>query len=162
MANVTLRVKKNISGNTKLILVLRSYEAKRLVCARNWTLFITSLPVIQSLRQQGNLICFLLHKLVLSGSLRQFVSMKWFQKLINSFVYVIKQWCHICRKWGTSDHAVETLLICCAINFFNTIYVTLEHKTSLKSLVYFCSINQKCIVWVKIIDFCFMPKIIRT
>ncbi len=37
--------------------------------------------------------------------------------------------------------------------------VTLEHKTSLKSLGYICS--QQYIVWVKIIDFSFMPKIIR-
>ncbi len=39
--------------------------------------------------------------------------------------------------------------------------VTLEHKTSLKSLGYICSDSQKYIVWVKIIDFSFMPKIIR-
>ncbi len=39
--------------------------------------------------------------------------------------------------------------------------VTLEHKTSLKSLGYICSNSQKYIVWVKIIDFPFMPKIIR-
>ncbi len=37
--------------------------------------------------------------------------------------------------------------------------VTLEHKTSLKSLGYICS--QQYIVWVKIMDFSFMPKIIR-
>ncbi len=42
------------------------------------------------------------------------------------------------------------------------IYVTLDHKTSLKSLGYICSNSQKYIVWVKIIDFSFMPKIIRT
>ncbi len=47
--------KKHISGNTKLIPVapddiLRSYEAKQSVCARNWTLFTTLLPVIQSLK----------------------------------------------------------------------------------------------------------------
>ncbi len=41
-------------------------------------------------------------------------------------------------------------------------YVTLEHKASLKSLGYICSNSQKHIVWVKIIDFSFMPKIIRT
>ncbi len=39
--------------------------------------------------------------------------------------------------------------------------VTLEHKTSLKSLGYICSNSQKYIVWVKIIHFSFMPKIIR-
>ncbi len=39
--------------------------------------------------------------------------------------------------------------------------VTLDHKTSLKSLGYICSNSQKYIVWVKIIHFSFMPKIIR-
>ncbi len=38
--------------------------------------------------------------------------------------------------------------------------VTLDHKTSLKSLGYFCSNCQNLIVWVKIIDFTFKPKII--
>ncbi len=42
------------------------------------------------------------------------------------------------------------------------IYVTLDHKCSLKSLGYVCSNSQKYIVWVKIIDFFFMLKIIRT
>ncbi len=37
----------------------------------------------------------------------------------------------------------------------------MEHKTSLKSLEYICSNSQKYIVWVKIIEFYFMPKIIR-
>ncbi len=41
------------------------------------------------------------------------------------------------------------------------LYVTLDHKTSLKSLGYICSNGQKYIVWVKIIDFSFIPKIIR-
>ncbi len=40
--------------------------------------------------------------------------------------------------------------------------MTLDHKTSLKSLGYICSNSQKYIVWVKITDFSFMPKIIRT
>ncbi len=39
--------------------------------------------------------------------------------------------------------------------------MTLEHKTSHKSLGYICSNSQKYILWVKIIDFSFMPKIIR-
>ncbi len=34
-------------------------------------------------------------------------------------------------------------------------YVTLEHKTSLKSRGYICSNSQKYIIWVKIIDFFF-------
>ncbi len=37
-----------------------------------------------------------------------------------------------------------------------TIYVILDHKISLK-----CSNSQKCIVWVKMFDLSFMPKIIR-
>ncbi len=48
---------------------------------------------------------------------------------------------------------VYYLLIC--------LYVTLEHTRSLKSLGYICSNSQKYSVWVKIIDFSFMPKIIR-
>ncbi len=36
--------------------ILRSYEEKRLVCARNRTLFTALFPIIQSLRQTGNLI----------------------------------------------------------------------------------------------------------
>uniref|UniRef100_A0A9J7YLN4 Sarcoglycan zeta n=1 Tax=Cyprinus carpio carpio TaxID=630221 RepID=A0A9J7YLN4_CYPCA len=40
-------------------------------------------------------------------------------------------------------------------------YVTLDHKTSLKLLGYIFSNSQKNIVRVKIIDFSFMPKIIR-
>ncbi len=39
--------------------------------------------------------------------------------------------------------------------------VTLDHKSSLKSLRCICSNSQKYIVWVKIIDFV-MPIIIRT
>ncbi len=38
------------------------------------------------------------------------------------------------------------------------IFVTLEHKSSLKSLAYIYSNSQQ---WVKIIDFSFMPRIIR-
>ncbi len=40
-------------------------------------------------------------------------------------------------------------------------YVTLEHRRSHKQHGYICSNNQKYIVWVKIINFYFMPKIIR-
>ncbi len=52
------------------------------------------------------------------------------------------------------------------ITFINVLtlcltFVALEHKSSVKSLGYICSNNQKYIVWVKIIDFSFMPKIIR-
>ncbi len=49
------------------------------------------------------------------------------------------------------------------VNTYNAhiLYVTLEHKSSLKSLEYICSNSQKYIVWVKIIHFSFMPKIIR-
>ncbi len=41
------------------------------------------------------------------------------------------------------------------------IYVTLDHKTNIKSLGYICSHSQKHIVWGKIINFSFMPKIRR-
>ncbi len=39
--------------------------------------------------------------------------------------------------------------------------MTLEHKGSLKLLGYVCSNSQKYILWAKIIDLSFMPKIIR-
>ncbi len=44
------------------------------------------------------------------------------------------------------------------ISFMKCKYMSLEHKSSHK---YICSNNQQYIVWVKIIDFSFMPKIIR-
>ncbi len=40
-------------------------------------------------------------------------------------------------------------------------FVTLENKSSYKSLGYICSNSQQYIVWVKMIDFPFMPNIIR-
>ncbi len=43
---------------------------------------------------------------------------------------------------------------------FNICDPGMEHKTSLKSLGYICSNSQQYIVWVKIINFSFMPKII--
>ncbi len=39
--------------------------------------------------------------------------------------------------------------------------VTLEHKSSVKSLGYICSNSQQYIVWDKIINFSFMSKFIR-
>ncbi len=51
--------------------------------------------------------------------------------------------------------------VCIYIYIYIYMCVTLEHKTSLKSLGYICNNSQKYIVWVKIIDFSFMPKIIR-
>ncbi len=60
---------------------------------------------------------------------------------------------------------VQSVYILQTLLFFHRIrqkiYVTLEHKTSLKSLGYVCSNSQKYIVWVKMIDVSFMPKIIR-
>ncbi len=44
---------------------------------------------------------------------------------------------------------------------FSVHIVTLEHKSSVKSLGYICSNSQQYIIWVKIIDFYFMTKIIR-
>ncbi len=56
MAAVILRVKKAYTGNTELIPVapddiLRTYEEKRSVCARNWISFATFLTKIQRLWQ---------------------------------------------------------------------------------------------------------------
>ncbi len=56
MAAVILRVKKAYTGNTELIPVapddiLRSYEEKRSVCARNWISFAKFLTKIQRLGQ---------------------------------------------------------------------------------------------------------------
>ncbi len=44
---------------------------------------------------------------------------------------------------------------------YECIFVTMDHKTSLKLHGYICSTSQKHIVWVKIIDLSFMPKSIR-
>ncbi len=41
------------------------------------------------------------------------------------------------------------------------LYVSLDHKTSHKSHGYICSNTQQYLVWVKIVDFSFMPKIIN-
>ncbi len=45
---------------------------------------------------------------------------------------------------------------------FKPIFVTLEHKTSHKTLGYIFVAIAKNTLWVKIIHFSFMPKIIRT
>ncbi len=45
--------------------------------------------------------------------------------------------------------------------FTQNIWPCLDHKTSHKSLGYICRNSQKYTVWVKMIDFPFMPKIIR-
>ncbi len=52
------------------------------------------------------------------------------------------------------------LYVCVYILYIN-IYVSLEHKSSHKQHRYICSNRQQYIVWVKIIHFSFMPKIIR-
>ncbi len=55
--------------------------------------------------------------------------------------------------WSLSDTVTNYYHL-----YFNSsyTYVTLDHKTSLKSLGYICSKSQKYIVWVKIIDFSFI------
>ncbi len=55
-------------------------------------------------------------------------------------------------KYNAENNALWTIYDKC---------VTLEHKSSLKSLGYICSSSQQYIVVVKIIHFCFMLKIIR-
>ncbi len=49
----------------------------------------------------------------------------------------------------------------CKLLTSTMINVTLDHKTSLKSLGYICSNRQQYMLWVKMIIFYFMPKIIR-
>ncbi len=74
---------------------------------------------------------------------------------VNSFV-------NFCDLFHISDKYILTLLLLLFINILTqNAFVTLEHKTSVKSLGYICSNNQKYILWVKIIKFYFMPKIIR-
>ncbi len=60
---------------------------------------------------------------------------------------------------GGSNLTFKVSFYFCISNYYLT-FVTLEHKTSLKSLGYICSNSQQYIVWVKIIHFSFMPKII--
>ncbi len=56
-------------------------------------------------------------------------------------------------------------LLVCAIHYtedaIQTTHVSLEHKTSLKSLGCICSNSQQYTVWVRIIDFYLCQKIIR-
>ncbi len=47
------------------------------------------------------------------------------------------------------------------LHLWTCIYPTLEHKRSLKSLVYIYSNSQQYIVWVKFTAFSIMPQIIR-
>ncbi len=54
-------------------------------------------------------------------------------------------------------HIVSSLLFISSL----LSYVTLDHKTSLKSHRYICSNRQQYIVWVKMIHFSFMPKVSR-
>ncbi len=74
----------------------------------------------------------------------------------------------ITYAWGGGDVTVclpnSYFRLCKEFTTFSAtqthLYVTLEHKTRLKSHGYICSNSQKYIVQVKIIDFYFMPKII--
>ncbi len=78
--------------------------------------------------------------------------------LVASFVFCRQVWNdRTVSKWQNSYIWVTVTLRW----IFGNTCVTLEHKTSLKSLGYICSNNQQYIVWVKIINFSFMPKIIR-
>ncbi len=72
---------------------------------------------------------------------------------INLFMYVYYNLC-VSIEYAQWGHRVWN-------HEWKCLYVTLDHKTSLKSLGYICSNSQKYIVWVKMIDFWFMPKMIR-
>ncbi len=82
--------------------------------------------------------------------------------LFYYFIYLIQ----MCQS-AFSGQVFPIIHICeCYSSTFTSTYflckfVTLEHKTSHKSLGYICSNSQKYIAWVKMIDFSFMPKIIR-
>ncbi len=62
-------------------------------------------------------------------------------------------WCHSQKCWA-SPHSARP-------GGYDQTYVTPEHRNSVESLGYIYNNSQKYIVWVKIIDFYFMPKIIR-
>ncbi len=64
-------------------------------------------------------------------------------------------------RWKTLANNVRRYSSRCVRALRQKIYVTLEQKNSFKSLGYVCSNSQKYILWVKIIDLSFMPKIIR-
>ncbi len=72
--------------------------------------------------------------------------------LIYSFIYC---------NWRPYDPLKKIQVGICGLDGLDFLNVTLDHKTSLKSLGYICSNSQKYILWSKIIDFYFMPKIIR-
>ncbi len=66
-------------------------------------------------------------------------------------------WRHLCfcRKM------VLVFIEIMSYNIYIYIYMTLDHKTSHKYNGYIFSNSQKYIVWVKIMNFSLMPKIIR-
>ncbi len=89
----------------------------------------------------------------------------------SSLSWLPKQWrITALLPHGTGEEhklcsAVISVLLMCIVSYFikyqQQTYVTLDQKNSLKSLGYICSNSQKYIVCVKLIDFSFMPKIIR-
>ncbi len=69
-----------------------------------------------------------------------------------------------CWRTGSSGFTQTWVHVVHAVSHINSTFhlnVTLDHKTSHKSHGFICSNSQKYIAWVKIIDFSFMPKIIR-
>ncbi len=60
-----------------------------------------------------------------------------------------------------NEKSTDKALVCLYEIYFICLYVSLEHKSSHKQHSYICSNSQQYIVWVKIIHFYFMPKIIR-
>ncbi len=49
--------------------------------------------------------------------------------------------------------SVDEINVSLLFRYFDILDITLDHKTSLKSLGYICSKSQKYIVWVKMINF---------
>ncbi len=70
---------------------------------------------------------------------------------------------------GLIKHAIYELIQCLKLQSYAEMISELiilmnimEHKSSHKQHRYICSNSQQYIAWVKIINFSFMPKMIRT
>ncbi len=68
------------------------------------------------------------------------------------------RWCSCVYVLIETSHTLQCVCVCVCVcvvkeSRVSLHYVTLDHKTSLKSLEYICSNNQKYIVCVKIINF---------
>ncbi len=140
------RERKDSTGNNSHVKCIESYDVSLLPCALQWIhIFCTERSRSWTVFGTGEALLTLL----------DFFINKPHTKLRRM----------TCNFIATSQLVQEIMMKCSAFyhmgNMHGNPFVTLDHKTSLKSLGYICSNSQKYIVWVKIIDFSFMPKIIR-